>query len=46
VVLSAVVRAALQTAMTTVIDPDENPIFHLLMPHLNDAVSSCLDDIV
>jgi len=46
VVLSAVVRVALPTAMTTVIDPDENPIFHLLMPHLNAAVSSRLDAIV
>ena len=46
VVLSAVARAALQTVMTTVIYPDENPIFHLLMPHLNAAVSSRLDGIV
>ncbi len=46
VVLSAVARAALPTAMTTVIAPDEHPIFHLLMPHLNDAVSSRLDGIV
>jgi hypothetical protein len=37
VVLSAVARSALQTAMTTVIAPDVNPTFHLTMPHLNVA---------
>jgi hypothetical protein len=46
VVLSAVARAALPTAMTTVIAPGENPIFHLMMPHLNVAVSSRLHGIV
>ncbi len=46
VVLSAVENAALPTAMPTVIVPDENPIFHLLMPNLNHAKSSGLDDIV
>jgi hypothetical protein len=37
VVLSAVARAALLTAMTTVIAPDATPTFHLTMPHLNAA---------
>jgi hypothetical protein len=37
VVLSAVARAALPTAMTTVLAPDANPTFHLTMPHLNAA---------
>jgi hypothetical protein len=46
VVLSAVARAALLTAMTTVIAPGENPIFHLMMLHLNVAVSSRLHGIV
>jgi hypothetical protein len=35
VVLSAVARAALPTAMTTVIAPGKNPIFYLMIPHLN-----------
>jgi hypothetical protein len=46
VVLSAVARAALLTAMTTVIAPGENPIFRLMMLHLNVAVSSRLHGIV
>jgi hypothetical protein len=46
VVLSAVARDALPTAMTTVIAPGENPIFHLMMPHLNVAVSRHLHGIV
>jgi hypothetical protein len=41
-----VVLSALQTAMTTVIDPGENLIFHLLMQHLNVAMSSQLHGIV
>jgi hypothetical protein len=45
-VLSAVVRAALLTAMTAVITPGKNPIFHLMMLHLNVAVSSRLHGIV
>ena len=40
VVLSAVTHIALLTVMTSVIAPGENPIFHLMMPHLNVAVSS------
>jgi hypothetical protein len=46
VVLSAVARATLLTAMTTVIAPGENPIFRLMMLHLNVAVSSRLHGIV
>jgi hypothetical protein len=38
VVLSVVARAALPTAMTTVIAPDANPTFHLTMHHLNAAM--------
>jgi hypothetical protein len=46
VVISAVESTALPTTMTTVIVSDKNLIFHLLMPHLNDVVSSRLDGIV
>ena len=42
VVLSAVACDALPTAMTTVITPGANPTFHLMMPHLIAAVSSCM----
>jgi hypothetical protein len=37
VVLSAAARAALPTAMTTVIAPDANPTFNLPMPYLKAA---------
>jgi hypothetical protein len=37
VVLSAVARTALLTALTTVIAPDANLTFHLTMQHLNAA---------
>jgi hypothetical protein len=40
VVLLAVARAALPTAMMTVITPGANPTFHRTMPHLNAVVSS------
>jgi hypothetical protein len=41
VVLSADVRVVLLNAMTpAAIAPGANPIFHLMMPHLNAAVSS------
>jgi hypothetical protein len=40
-VISEVADALLLYTMTTAdIVPDSNPIFHLMMPHLNAAVSS------
>jgi hypothetical protein len=39
VVLSAVARADLPTAITTVIAPDATLTFHLTMPHLNAATT-------
>ena len=40
VALPAGFPSKLPTAMTTVITPGENPIFHLMMPHSNVAGSS------